>query len=82
MIKDLLYFAKSRFLLDSGQSSSIADTFLSHVELIEQLILSKSLPPNFNLRDLSDPSKVRQLRDGLLASDRTKLAMEVAVRTR
>lgn len=37
----------------------MCDTFLSHLELLQSLIISKSLPNNFSFKDFSDPHKTR-----------------------
>lgn len=59
---------------------AMADTCLSHVELLQSLLGSKYLPSGFLLKDFSDPHKAAILRNKLIQEDRMKLAIEVASR--
>ncbi len=64
MIQELLLFAKLQFLKsDNGgkdnEGVNVCDSFLSHVELLQSLLISKSLPVGFTFRDFSIPQRAR-----------------------
>ncbi len=82
MIQELLLYAKLQFLNSdsTNEKENLCDTFLSHVELLQSLLISKCLPAGFAVKDFSDPQKARQLRDKLIAEDRMKLAINVATK--
>lgn len=87
LLTQLYSYAKLQFqkaqlegheLASSGVA--MADTYLSHVELLQSLLSSKYLSSGFALKDFGDPHKARILRNKLIQEDRMKLAIEVASR--
>jgi zinc finger FYVE domain-containing protein 26 len=82
MIQELLCYAKIQFrnAANGTGGETLCDTFLSHVELLQSLLISKSLPPTFTFKDFSNPLRARQLRDKLISEDKMKLALNVATK--
>eukprot|EP01087_Luapelamoeba_hula_P024804 TRINITY_DN9571_c0_g1_i1.p1 TRINITY_DN9571_c0_g1~~TRINITY_DN9571_c0_g1_i1.p1 ORF type:complete len:900 (+),score=149.53 TRINITY_DN9571_c0_g1_i1:278-2701(+) len=82
LIQQLLLYAKLQFLRSSHESGgvSLCDTILSHVELLQSLIISKCDLGGVSLSHFSDPQKARLLRDKLIAEDRMKLAIDVSTK--
>jgi len=82
LIQELLRYAKLQFMKDPSGSGgvSLCDTILSHVELLQSLVLSGTEMTDFSLMDFSDTQKARQLRDRLISGDKMKMALEVATK--
>eukprot|EP01105_Mastigella_eilhardi_P000723 TRINITY_DN1087_c0_g1_i19.p2 TRINITY_DN1087_c0_g1~~TRINITY_DN1087_c0_g1_i19.p2 ORF type:complete len:712 (+),score=181.94 TRINITY_DN1087_c0_g1_i19:3005-5140(+) len=64
---------------EASKGIALCDNFLSLSEVFAMLLLNRCCF-NFSLQDLIEPDKARQLRDKLIASDRLKLAIDVASR--
>jgi hypothetical protein len=70
MIQELLQYAKLQFLkTDYGGRDNegvlICDTFQSHTELLQSLLIAKALPSNFTFADFKIPQKTRYQLDSL-----------------
>jgi hypothetical protein len=63
MIQELLLYGKVQFLKSDSHTAieraNLCDTFLSHIELLQSLLISQSLPAGFSVRDFSDSQKAR-----------------------
>jgi hypothetical protein len=77
LIQQLLLYAKFQFLHGDGvdEGTATCDVFLGRVGLISELI-EAGFASSF--ADLSNPGKVRSLRDKLMEQDRVKLALDVS----
>eukprot|EP01088_Endostelium_zonatum_P017284 TRINITY_DN5017_c0_g1_i1.p1 TRINITY_DN5017_c0_g1~~TRINITY_DN5017_c0_g1_i1.p1 ORF type:complete len:2070 (+),score=517.04 TRINITY_DN5017_c0_g1_i1:625-6210(+) len=83
LIQQLVLYAKLQFSKDSNSSGiSLCDTILSHVELLQSLIISKCDlgGDHVSLMDFSDPKKSRLLRDRLISQDMMKMAIDLATK--
>jgi zinc finger FYVE domain-containing protein 26 len=80
MIKYLLQNAKIKLLQNlSSTMISLCDTYLSLIDILEQLLLANvsNLP---SLYDLRNPESVRRVRNRLLEEERYELAMNLSTK--
>jgi zinc finger FYVE domain-containing protein 26 len=80
MIKYLLQNAKIKLLQNSSSTMiSLCDTYLSLIDILEQLLLANvsNLP---SLYDLRNPESVRRVRNRLLEEERYELAMNLSTK--
>lgn len=80
MIKNLLNNAKMRLLQNSSTNIiSLCDTYLSLIDVLEQLLLANcSLVPSLN--ELRNTESVRRIRNRLLEEERHELAMNLSTK--
>ena len=84
IIQNLLFYAKLQFSKEQETGSggfALCQSLLSNIELLHSLYISKTGIP-VSLTDLSNPLKVRQLRDKLTNLDKMKMAIDVATKCR
>jgi zinc finger FYVE domain-containing protein 26 len=80
MIKNLLHNAKVKLLQNSSTNTiSMCDTYLSLIDVLEQLLLANcSIIPSLN--ELRNTESVRRIRNRLLEEERHDLAMNLSTK--
>jgi len=81
LMHQLLLYGRLQFLKtpDGSNRAALCDTLLSHVDLMQSLVISKC-PIPVRLLDFSDPHKLKLLRDELIRDDRVRMALDVGTK--